>query len=241
MTSISRIVEFSTLETKCSYLEDHRTRMSYKYIENATMELNHALVERGWRRFGKYYSRPQCPNCKQCLNLRIDAQNYQFGKSAKKAFRKAEGITYVIQSPTLSTEHLNLYDKYHRHMQKKRGWQYHFLKPQSYHELYVSGSGSFGKEVLYFYHDKLIGVDLIDFVDNGISSIYFYYDPDFEKYSLGRLSIYEQIRLAKEYDLEWIYLGYYVEGCQSLKYKALYTPYQLLQGSPSLDEDAIWI
>ncbi len=241
MRSFSRIIEFSTLETKCSYLDDCKTRMEYKYIENATMELNQELIERGWRRFGNYYSRPQCQKCKLCLSLRIDVKNYNFSHSAKRVFKKAEGIRYVIQAPTISTEHLELYDKYHRHMEQKRGWQYYNLKPQSYHELYVSGAHNFGKEVLYFQGEKLIGVDLIDFLDDGISSIYFYYDPDFEKLSLGRLSIYEQIILAKEYDLEWIYLGYYVQECQSLKYKASYAPYQTLQGNPNLDEDAIWI
>jgi arginine-tRNA-protein transferase len=215
--------------------------MEYKYIENATMELNQALVERGWRRFGHYYSRPQCHNCTSCLSLRIDVKNYEFSRSAKRAFKKAEGLRYVIQSPTISNEHLELYDKYHRFMEQKRGWQYYNLKPQSYHELYVSGAHNFGKEVLYFHEDQLIGVDLIDFLDDGISSIYFFYDPDFEKLSLGRLSIYEQIILAKEYDLDWIYLGYYVEHSQSLKYKASYQPYQILQGNPNLDEDVIWI
>jgi arginine-tRNA-protein transferase len=191
--------------------------MEYKYIENATMELNQALVERGWRRFGHYYSRPQCQKCTSCLSLRIDVKNYDFSRSAKRAFKKAEGLRYVIQSPTISNEHLELYDKYHRFMEQKRGWQYYNLKPQSYHELYVSGAHNFGKEVLYFHGDRLIGVDLIDFLSDGISSIYFFYDPDFEKLSLGRLSIYEQIILAKEYDLDWIYLGYYVEHCFEYK------------------------
>lgn len=241
MRSFSRIIEFSTLETKCSYLDHCKMRMEYKYIENATMELNQELVERGWRRFGNYYSRPQCEKCQSCLSLRIDVKNYDFSRSAKRVFKKAEGIRYVIQSPTISTQHLELYDKYHRFMEQKRGWHYYHLKPQSYHELYVSGAHNFGKEVLYFQGEKLIGVDLIDFLDDGISSIYFYYDPDFEKLSLGRLSIYEQIILAKEYDLEWIYLGYYVKECQSLKYKASYAPYQTLHGNPNLDEDAIWV
>lgn len=241
MRSSSRIIEFSTLETSCSYLENHHTRMAYKYIENATMELNQALVERGWRRFGNYYSRPQCASCHACLNLRIDVKNFHFSRSAKRVFKKAEGIRYVIQAPTLSGEHLELYAKYHKHMEQKRGWKYYHLKPQSYHELYVLGSHNFGKEVLYFMEDQLIGVDLIDFVDDGISSVYFYYDPDFEYLSLGRLSIYEQILLAKEYGLEWIYLGYYVKECQSLSYKSHYKPYQILQGNPALDEDAIWI
>lgn len=236
-----RIVEFSTLDSNCSYIAGCRTRMEYKYIENVTMELNQTLVERGWRRFGKYYSRPQCASCQACLNLRIDVRGYQFSRSAKRVFRKAEGISYIIQTPTLTKEHLELYDIYHKHMEQKRKWQYYYLKPQSYHELYVDGAQNFGKEVLYFSGKKLIGVDLIDFLDNGISSIYFYYDPSFAHLSLGKLSIYEQILLAKEYGLEWIYLGYYVKECQSLAYKGEFTPFQLLQGNPTLEEKAIWL
>lgn len=241
MPLLPRIVDFSTLETSCSYLSNERMRMQYKFIENVTMALNQDLVERGWRRFGRYYSRPQCPQCQSCLNLRIDIQNYHFSRSAKRVFKKAEGLRYVIQAPTLSSEHIELYDKYHKHMEQKRGWKYYALKPQSYHELYVAGAENFGKEILYFFNDRLIGVDLVDFLDNGISSIYFYYDPAFEHLSLGRLSIYEQILLAKEYGLEWIYLGYYVKECQSLAYKARYTPYQILQGNPSLEEHTHWI
>ena len=55
MKLADRIVDFSTLETKCSYLDGLRTRMAYKFVENASMEFNQALVERGWRRFGNYY------------------------------------------------------------------------------------------------------------------------------------------------------------------------------------------
>ncbi len=241
MLHYSRSVEFSTLDTPCSYLSAQTTRMAYRYIENASMALNQQLVERGWRRFGNYYSRPQCFGCNACLNLRIDVKNYTFSHSAKRVFKKAEGIRYVIQTPTLSREHLELYDTYHQFMQAKRGWNYHELKPQSYHELYVCGAHNFGKEILYFQGEKLIGVDLVDFLDNGLSSIYFFYDPTFQKLSLGRLSIYEQILLAKEYDLEWIYLGYWVQECQSLSYKARYAPYQILQGNPSLEEDAMWV
>lgn len=93
--------------------------MEYKYIENATMELNQELIERGWRRFGNY-SRPQCQNCKLCLSLRIAVKNYNFSRSASVFSKKAEGIRYVIQAPTISTEHLELYDKYHRFMEKAR-------------------------------------------------------------------------------------------------------------------------
>ena len=84
MKLADRIVDFSTLETKCSYLDGLRTRMAYKFVENASKEFNQALVERGWRRFGNYYSRPQCDSCTACLNLRIDVKNYHFSKSANR-------------------------------------------------------------------------------------------------------------------------------------------------------------
>lgn len=235
-----RIVEFSTLETKCAYLEDKKMRMEYKFIENCPKELNQSLIQRGWRRFGEYYSRPKCATCKDCLSLRIDALNYRFSKSARKTIRQNINTKILIQKPSLTREHLNLYDKYHSFMEKKKGWKHYSLTPNSYHELYVSGAMEFGKEILYFVDKKLVGVDLIDIIEDGISSIYFFYDPDFSHLSLGRYSLYQQILIAQNYKLPWIYLGYYVEKCPSLNYKANYKPFQIMKNEPSEKEFPIW-
>jgi arginine-tRNA-protein transferase len=126
-------------------------------------------------------------------------------------------------------------------MSVKKGWKYYELTPKSYFELHVAGCGKFGKEVLYFYDDKMVAVDLIDFTDNGISSIYFFYDPDFAGLSLGKYSIYQQILLARSQGLSWIYLGYYVDGCPSLAYKADFKPHQLLQGNPEAVDTPVWL
>jgi len=83
-------------------------------------------------------------------------------------------------------------------------------------------------------------VDLIDILEDGISSIYFYYDPDFAKYSLGKLSLYNQIKYAQNAKKKWIYLGYYVKECPSLSYKAQYKPYLTLEGRPTEQEAFKW-
>lgn len=240
MNRPSRLVEFSTLEANCAYLKNEKMRMEYKFIENCPQELNKNLIQRGWRRFGEYYSRPKCADCKQCLSLRIDAQNYRFSKSAKRAIRKNANTKILIQKPTLTREHLNLYEKYHKTMEAKKGWKHYSLSPNSYHELYVCGAMDFGKEVLYFVDDKLVGVDLIDIIADGISSIYFFYDPDYAHLSLGRFSLYQQILIAQNYRKPWIYLGYYVQDCPSLKYKADYRPFQIMENEPMLNETPIW-
>ncbi|MDR1460534.1 MAG: arginyltransferase [Campylobacteraceae bacterium] len=236
-----QIVEFSTLPHACSYLKDKICTMHYKYILNCPFLLNSILVERGWRRFGLYFSRPNCKECKECINLRIDVKNFKFSHSARRIFKRNQDTKMTICEPSLTHKHLELYAKYHKFMSDKKGWKYYELTPKSYFELHVAGCGKFGKEVLYFYKDKMIAVDLIDFTDNGISSIYFFYDPDFSRLSLGKYSIYQQILLAQAQGLDWIYLGYYVKECPSLMYKAEYRPHQLLQGNPEIEEMSTWI
>ncbi len=234
------IIEFSTLETKCVYLSGERMKMEYKYIKECPLSLNTKLVQRGWRRFGFYYSRPTCRSCSECLSLRIDVNNFKLSSSAKRIIKKNRDTRILIRKPAISKDHLKLYEKYHRFMQQKKGWDYYPVNENSYYDLYASGAGEFGYEVLYIRDQKLIGVDLIDFIEDGISSIYFYYDPDYSHLSLGKFSLYKQIEFAKKRELEWIYLGYYVKYCNSLKYKAEYKPYQILKNNPSLQEKDIW-
>jgi arginine-tRNA-protein transferase len=236
----SRLIEFSTLEAKCAYLKDKRMRMEYKFIENCPEILSQKLIQRGWRRFGEYYSRPNCVQCNDCLSLRIDATNYRFSKSAKRTIRKNSVTKFIVQKPTITVQHLNLYEKYHKHMEEKKGWKHYTLSPNSYHELYVSGAMEFGKEILYFVEGKLVGVDLVDFFTDGLSSIYFFYDPDYAHLSLGRFSMYQQIYIAQTNKLPWVYLGYYVEKCPSLNYKADYKPFKIMKNQPSLEESPIW-
>lgn len=229
------------LDDKCSYLENKETHTHYKIINNASSKGTQELIERGYRRFGRMYFRPICNGCNECQSIKIDVENFRFSKSQKRVLKKASFIDSYIQTPSITQEHLDLFEKYHLHMKDKRGWDYQATTPDHYYNSFVSGHGDFGYEVLYYDDKKLIGVDLIDILEDGISSIYFYYDPDYEKYSLGKLSLYNQIRYAKENSQKWIYLGYYVKECQSLSYKTHYKPYLTLQGRPTEYEEYQWL
>jgi arginine-tRNA-protein transferase len=228
------------LDDKCSYLDAREQTMHYKVIENCSAHACQELIERGFRRFGKMYFRPICEGCDECKSIKIDVANYTFSKSAKRVMKKGKDLRVYIQKPTLSHEHLKIFDKYHLAMHEKKGWDYNHTSPEHYYSSFVNGHEDFGYEVLYFYEERLIAVDLIDILEDGISSIYFYYDPDFAKYSLGKLSLYNQIKYAQNANKKWIYLGYYVKDCPSLSYKAEYKPYLTLDGRPSESEAFKW-
>jgi len=227
-------------EDNCSYIKDAQQTTHYKIIDNCSSEHCEELINRGWRRFGAMFFRPICPTCDKCESFKIDVNNFKFSKSQRRILRKNSETKIYLNKPEVTKEHLALFEKYHLHMKGKRGWAHEVTDAKHYYASFVHGHGDFGYEILYYIEDKLVGVDLVDILPDGISSIYFYYDPDYEKNSLGTYSMLQQIHLAKQNDLAWIYMGYYVQGCQSLEYKSRYTPYKVLQGRPSQTQKAQW-
>jgi len=232
--------DFCMLDYDCAYLPDKKVRMYYKFVENAPKAFTSAVIEHGWRRFGKYYFHPICQGCNACKSLRIDVENYTPSKSQRKVIRRNKETRIIVQKPNVTQAHLDLYNKYHQWKHNKDGWKHRSITSREYAENFVEGAHEYGKEVLYVQNDKLIGVDLIDILDDGISAIYFYYDPDFSRLSLGTYSLLYQIKLARILNLKWIYLGYWVDGCKAFAYKPNFKPQEILDGFPALNTPAPW-
>ena len=232
--------DFCMLDYECAYLPNKSVRMNYKYIEEATRPYNTALIHRGWRRFGCYYFHPICNGCNECKSIRIDVNNFKLTKSQKKSIKRNSNTEIIIQTPSLTQAHIDLYNKYHAFKHQKDNWSHRTISSREYSENFVEGAHNFGKEVLFLENGKIIGIDLIDILDDGISSIYFYYDPDYARLSLGIYSLLYQIELAKVLELPWIYLGYWVEGCKAFAYKPNFQPQEILDGFPKIDKIADW-
>jgi arginine-tRNA-protein transferase len=67
-------------------------------------------------------------------------------------------------------------------------------------------------------------VSVIDQVKDGISSVYTFFDPSVERASFGTYGILWQIQYAKEIQLPYVYLGYYIEQSRKMSYKLQYQP-----------------
>lgn len=232
--------DFSMTDYDCSYIPGKQVRMNYKYVANASKTFATAVVARGWRRFGKYFVHPICYNCNECKSVRIAVKDYKYSKSQKKSLNRNSDTKIIVQEPTLTQAHLNLYNKYHEYKSINDGWKHRNISQREYHENFVDGAHDFGKEVLYIIDGELVGVDLIDVLDDGISSIYCYYDPDYARLSLGTYSLLYQIQLAQILELPWVYLGYWVNGCNAFAYKAKFQPQEILDGFPLISQEPLW-
>ena len=105
---------------------------------------------------------------------------------------------------------------------------------------FVHGHQDFGHEILYFLGDRLVCAALVDVLPRAVSAVYAFYDPELRSRSLGVYSILRQIAFARERGVSHLYLGYWIEDCASMSYKANYGPHQILEGRPELDERPDW-
>ncbi len=81
------------------------------------------------------------------------------------------------------------------------------------------------------YHDAstkaLAAVCLTDMLSDGVSMVYSFFDPDLASASLGSFVILDHIAMAREHDVPYVYLGYWVPGSAKMDYKARYQPLEI--------------
>lgn len=236
----SQVLEFLEEDKTCSYFDDKICDIRYKYMEHCSADEQLKMLERGWRRFGNMYFVPECKECTECKTIRIDVEKFEFSKSQRRVLNKNKETEVYIQKPTVTYEHIDLFNKYHDVMHQKKNWELNVIDVNEYNNSYVNGAHDFGKEILYFRDDKLIGVALSDMMQGGMSAVYCYYDHDFEHLSIGQFSILAQISIAKQNNIPYLYLGYWIKDHFSMGYKERYAPFEVLENRPKLDEKTIW-
>jgi arginine-tRNA-protein transferase len=70
----------------------------------------------------------------------------------------------------------------------------------------------------------LIACVLGDALNDGLSLVYSFYDPDLMSRSLGRYIILDHIDQDERAGYDYVYLGYWVKDSPKMDYKARYQP-----------------
>ncbi|XP_077238710.1 arginyl-tRNA--protein transferase 2-like isoform X2 [Tasmannia lanceolata] len=106
-----------------------------------------------------------------------------------------------------------------------------FVPPSGDGTVPPCGFGSFHQQ--YVIDGQLVAVGVVDILPKCLSSKYLFWDPDLAFLSLGKYSALREIGWVKETQvhcssLQYYYLGYYIQSCSKMRYKASYRPSELL-------------
>lgn len=241
MKTVREFVRLIEEPRVCSYLPDQSASLEYRIVQGLAPEEYEDLLARGYRRFGRQLFRPQCLRCRQCVSVRVLAQQHRPTSSQRRVLRRNAGIRAVRERVYVTERHVELYNDYHAFMADQRGWRKDKINRGDYYESFVAGGGGFASQWLFYEESKLVGVALMDETPRSISLVYYFHEPEWRTASPGTFSILTQLDYAKKTGKKWAYPGYWIPANQSMAYKARFKPFERLLAQPSDREEPRWI
>lgn len=227
--------EYISPPTTCGYLPDQNWQLRYEFIIEMTPQDYENLINKGWRRFGTTLFRPQCPACTACRSLRVPVDQFRPSRNQKRSLAAGRNVVIEIGTPIVDEKRVEIYLDHHQTHSESRGWP----EPDPRHAIEHIASFMVGplpaQEWSYYLDDELIGIMYVDQLPQGLSGIYYYYRSNLTKLSPGTFMILSMIERAKKLGLPYVHLGYFVDGCKSMEYKARFVPNEILC------ENSVWV
>ena len=189
---------YVTAETPCSYYDD---RMSRNLVPDPEISLNmpifNRLIQHGFRRSGKYSYRPYCSNCKKCVACRVPVRDFVASRSQIRCLKKNQDIELSVSDAGYQEEYFALYSRYlnSRHAD---GSMANPEREDFKQFLYCSWSDT--RFLEFRLSGTLVALAVTDFLSDGLSAVYSFFEPDLKARSLGTLCILKQIEYAREND-----------------------------------------
>ena len=208
----------------CPYIDGQEARMPLRWqLRSLSPEEVDDSLEHGDRRVGRMLYRTRCPRCTACEPIRIPVNDFERSRSQRRVWRKNQDVTVEFGRARFSQERLDLYN---RHKMERGLSRNERVMTQKGYEGWFLQSCCQTIEMRYRLDGRLIGVGIVDLGKQDSSSVYFYFDPDEKRRSLGVFSVLVETTWLRRRGGRYHYLGLYVGECRHLAYKADYHPHQ---------------
>jgi leucyl-tRNA---protein transferase len=228
---------YLTAPAACPYLFGQMERKVFTHLVGPrAAEMNDLLTQGGFRRSQNIAYRPACEACRACVSVRILAQDFEPPRSMRRVLAANSDIISTVYPAQPSTEQFSLFRRYldDRHqrggMSEMSALDFAIMVEDTHvntriieYRVREPGSGISERPT-----GELLAVALTDLMSDGLSMVYSFFNPEFEKRSLGTYMILDHINRTKTLGLPHVYLGYWVKGSAKMGYKTRYQPQEHL-------------
>ena len=226
LPSPERPRHFLVVSHPCVYFTDRDARSQVLHpVERHTPADYSSLARAGFRRSGGDLYRPRCESCEACVPTRVAVERFRWGQRFRRVLKKNADITVRTQPAEPDRASLDLYDRYIRG--RHADGSMHPPSPGQLHSMVRSQwAGSFF--LTAWLDGRLVATAVTDTLDDGLSAIYTFFDPDLASRSLGVFAILQQVEECRRRGLPYLYLGFWIAEAPKMRYKIEYHPAQLL-------------
>jgi len=208
---------YITTEHECGYYDDRQTAnlIPDPQVKMGT-NLYSLLLSKGFRRSGEFVYRPHCKHCTACVPCRINVNEFKASRNQRRCLKSNQDLTTRIVPAEYSDEYFALYQRYLNSRHKDGSMA--DPTPQEFQSFLLNNwdTSVFIESRL---NDRLLCVAVVDFLPAGPSAVYTFFEPEEHKRSLGTFAIIQQIWLARLYQKENLYLGYWIDQHPKMAYK----------------------
>nr|WP_316653502.1 arginyltransferase [uncultured Gellertiella sp.] len=239
---------YLTAPAACPYLAAETERKVFTHLVGPrAADMNDLLTQGGFRRSQNIAYRPACESCRACVSVRILAQEFQPARSMRRVQALNSDIAGVECPARPSSEQYSLFRAYLDDRHQKGGMSdmssldYAVMIEDTHvntrvieYRIRAEGAGLEGGR-----KGELVACALTDVMGDGLSMVYSFYNPRFDRRSLGTFMIMDHVRRAQALGLPHVYLGYWVKGSRKMDYKTRFQPQEHLlpQGWERFDAD----
>ena len=240
---------YVTAPQPCPYLDGKMERKLFTTLyEEGGVVLNNSLSHQGFRRSQNVIYRPSCAQCSACQSARVKVAEFTTSRSQKRVIKRNNHLIRALKTPWARESHYQLFDRY-LHSRHADGGMAGMDEAEFSAMVEETPVNTRLVEYSVFRDGEKVpvAVCLSDLLDDGLSMVYSFFEPELAKDSIGTYMILDHIQLAKESGLPYVYLGYWVQGSPKMGYKSKFQPletfragnWQPLQTGASTDERGV--
>src|SRR6056297_470125 len=221
---------YVTAPQPCPYLPGRMERKLFTALQGeGAQRLNDGLSKQGFRRSQNVLYRPSCADCAACLSARIDVADFKPSRTQRRVARRNAHLERQIASPWATEEQYALFRRYLESRHASGG-----MADMDTFEFAAMIEETPIRTRVVEYIDletgALVATSLTDILDDGVSMVYSFFEPDMPRASLGTHLILDHVEIARESGLPYVYLGYWVPGSDKMGYKAAFSALEVYAG-----------
>ena len=224
----------------CPYLPGRMERKLLTEISGPDAQRRYDLLTlAGFRRSHRFAYRPACAGCSACVPVRVVATRFVPGRSLRRIQRANADLAVELRPARATAEQFALFRRY---IESRHGdGEMAGMTEQEYRAMVEASDIDTRLAEFRAPDGTLLAVCLLDWLADGPSAVYSFFEPQEARRSLGTYVVLWLIDAARQAGAAHVYLGYWIAGSRKMAYKTRFRPleglgengWQELQGEPS--------